>query len=189
MVLSQLWSIWGIWVNVQTSHKDWKNRFPAIFHIETDVQWKLAFSPQMPKSKLPIAKAQSIFPGQFFHLFPGGQWHPRAGKQQCLRVTVIALPTWICAKSILQDHSHGRHFYPITLPVWISADPKKPHPHHKQSARDGLSAASTKEGSHGNQQKDPLATSACWACSEVAPPCDGRQKGCPGQPQTWKPLG
>lgn len=66
--------------------KDRKNRFPAIFHVETDAQWKLAFWPQLPKSKLPIAKAWSIFPGQFFHLFP-------SRKQQCLRVMVIALPT------------------------------------------------------------------------------------------------
>lgn len=39
---------------------------------------------------------------------------------------VTALPTWICAKSMLQIHSHGRCFYPFILPVWISADPKNP---------------------------------------------------------------
>lgn len=56
---------------IDKRQKDWKNRFPAIFHIETDAQWKLAFSPQLPKPKQPIAKAWSIFPGQFSHLFPG----------------------------------------------------------------------------------------------------------------------
>lgn len=34
---------------------------------------------------------------------------------------VTALPTWICAKSVLQIYSHG-----ITLPVWISTAPKNP---------------------------------------------------------------
>lgn len=68
----------------------------------------------------------------------------------------------------------------------------KTRPQHKQSARDSLSAPSAKGGSHGDQQNGIVATLVCWACSEVACPCDGLpERLLPNMevPElTWNPL-
>lgn len=87
-----------------------------------------------------------------------GHGHSATHKNQCKTCTPDAFPRGC--------------FYPITLPVWFSA-----HWQNTSSAqavsRGGLPAASTKEGLHEDQQNGGVVKSACWACSEVAHPCDG----------------